>query len=137
MWSSDSFPHSVASFRYGMCYIPEVLAVMRIHPGQYGRTMSEKGRLEREVIKNMIDLARSEKYQDVFPMFKRTAPFSSHPVETLRVVISDRKYWPFISFKLLKFSLFEILKMGLKKIFPDKMYCIIAGIYKNFIKTIR
>jgi len=124
---SDSFVNSVVSFRHGICYIPEILAKMRIHPGQFGGTQASKLRLEREVIKNTLNIVMSPKYQDVLPMFRRAAPFSSYPFEVLKVVAGDKKYRDFISFKLLRFALFDIFKRGLKMLLPKRAYYLFAG----------
>lgn len=119
-WSCDTFVHHVVCFRYGMCYIPETLALVRRHPIQWGSTMSRKQNLEREVVKNIIGVLKNTKYQDVYPMFKRTVPFSSQPWEALCAVVSNRKYWDFLSIKLMRYALFDkFIKWPIQLLFPQ------------------
>jgi glycosyltransferase involved in cell wall biosynthesis len=108
-WSCDSLTQSVVSFRHGICYCPEVLTVMRMHKAQYGYTNAQKGELEREVIKDTIELLKSKQYKDVLPMFKKTAPFSAFPWEVLRVVLASKAYRDYFSIKLLRYALFDRL----------------------------
>lgn len=126
-WSCDTFAYHVIGFRHGICYIPEALSIVRFHSGRrFGGSNSQIGYLEREVIKNIIDVVRNPRYSDVLPMFKRTAPFSSRPWQVLRVVISKREYWGFLSLKLLRFGLFDgIIKGWMIYILPPLLvkYC--------------
>jgi glycosyltransferase involved in cell wall biosynthesis len=118
-WSCDAFAHSVISFRDGICYLPEVLTMMRSHPGQQGISRAKKSHLEREVIRNIIDTAKRPEYADVLPMLERTVPFSSFPWEVLMVAVGRRDYWGFLSFKLLRFALFDkLIRRFLLRILP-------------------
>jgi len=121
-WSGDSFATNVICFRYGFCYIPEALAMLRVHSDQYGASNASKSNLERKVIINIMDIVRTPPYNDVLPAFKRTAPFSSYPWEVLMVVLSDRKYREYFSFKLLRFALYNrFISRGLRNILPDPL----------------
>lgn len=118
-WSCDSFAYSVIAFRQGLCYMPEILTVIKVHPGQHGASNAKNSKLEREVIRNLIEAAKRPAYRDVYPKFKRTAPFSVYPWEVLMVVSGNRKYWDFLSFKLLRFALFDkIIRRPLLKVLP-------------------
>jgi len=118
-WTCDSFVHHVIAFRYGICYIPEVLVMTRKHGAQFGGYMRTDSRSERDVISESINMARKPQYRDVFSMFQETAPFSLYPWEVLRVVVGDRKNWDFLSFKLFRFALFDkIVRRLLLRVFP-------------------
>jgi len=119
-WSCDSFAHNVASFRAGICYVPEILAVVRIHDAQYGSVHAKQGRLERGVIKLMIDTLLTPEYTDVLPKFQAVAPFSFYPWEVLMVVLGKRAYWGFFSTKLLRFALFDkFVRRLLLRLLPE------------------
>jgi len=133
-WSCDSFAYNIICFRYGMCYIPEVLTMVRFHEGQYGASNAKQPKLEREVIRNMMDLIQMPQYADVLPYFEKTAPFSVYPWEVLMVALSDQKYRKFLSSKLLRFALIDKLvnrgiKEPLKKILPDN----VQDLYRRYV----
>jgi glycosyltransferase involved in cell wall biosynthesis len=134
-WSNDTFAFSVSAFRYGICYIPDPLVMIRMHPKQLGRSMSRKSSLERENVKRMIGVVRQPEYSDVLPMFKRAAPFSSHPWEVLMVVLGKRSYWEFLSFKLIRFALFDkLIRRALLRILPLGAFRKLASIGKQIKK---
>ena len=106
-WSCDTFAHHVVTFRYGFCYIPEVLTFVRAHAAQYGASSAKNSKLERELIRTLMDSIQTSPYRDVLMKFERTAPFSVSPWDVLMVVISNKKYHKFMSFKLLRFAILE------------------------------
>ena len=133
-WSIDAFAFDVVSFREGLCYVPEALTMVRSHLGQYGERRYKERGLEREIIAKMIALVRSPQYADVLPMFKQTAPFSTLPFEVLKVAISKRENWDFISPKLLKFVAYDLLTGFMSKIMPSSLYIRAREYYRNLLK---
>lgn len=132
-WAADLFAYSVLSFRHGICYVPEMLTVVRRHEHQYGIKMARQTNLERRVIEKVIKAAREPAYKDVLPMLQKTAAFSVHPWEVLYVVINNPQYWSFLSFKLLYFGLFDkFFKRPLLKIFPEMFFRKILRIVRKF-----
>ena len=117
-WSADSFVYNVLSFRYGFCYIPEVLSVARVHGQQFGRTMASQSRHERELIRKIMDVAMEPRYSDVLPSFRKTAPFSSHSFDTFMVVMGDRKYRGFLSLKLIRYAIDDLVRRNALAIIP-------------------
>ncbi|MCX5750930.1 MAG: glycosyltransferase [Candidatus Saganbacteria bacterium] len=105
-WATDLFVNSVVAFRYGFCYIPQMLTVQRMHSKQLGGQSNKKKNLslEHKVIANLIECAKKPEYHDVLPCFRKTAGFSEFPWEVLKVVVSNIKYWDFLSFKLISFG---------------------------------
>ena len=82
-WYSDWFVWHIIAFRYGICYIPEVLAAIRVLPTSYSSVGRQDERAENEVIQHLVKLLRSEKYRDVAPAFrdsKLLEKFSFAPV---------------------------------------------------------
>ncbi len=130
-WACDLFAHNVISFREGFCYIPEVLAVTRVHKFQYGRTMFGKWHLDREVIENIIITVKKPQYAEVLSAFKKTAGFSQSPWEVLRVVAGKREYWDFLSLKLLKFAFLDMIKRIIKFVLPPFLFDLLRDmVYK-------
>jgi hypothetical protein len=117
-WSHDAFPQEVIIFRFGFCYVPKVLSMQRAHSIQYSKGITP-GKEEREVIKRALQLVTSGKYDDVLPAFIQTASFSCFPWEVLMVVLKEKKYRDFLSFKLVKFALIDkFIKRTIKFFLP-------------------
>ena len=79
----DWFVWHVMAFRYGICYIPEALAAIRVLPTSYSEMGRKDTQAETEVIKHLVTLLRSEQYQDVLASFKDSQlldSFSFSPV---------------------------------------------------------
>lgn len=119
-WAADLFAYSVLSFRYGICYVPEVLTVIRRHESQYGVIKAHKTSLERRVIEKVIYTSREPAFKDVLPMFRKTAAFSVHPWEVLYVVMRNPRNWDFLSGKLLFFAVVDkFVKRPLMRFIPE------------------
>ena len=69
-WYSDWFIWHVMAFRYGICYIPEALAAIRVLPTSYSEMGRKDTQAETEVIQYLVKLLRSEQYKDVLASFK-------------------------------------------------------------------
>ncbi|MGD2179758.1 glycosyltransferase family 2 protein [Lusitaniella coriacea] len=77
-WYCDWFVFHAIAFRYGICYIPEALAAFRVLPNSYSTNRQKDIAGEHEVLKNLIEILRTEQYQDILPAFFRSqllAPF--------------------------------------------------------------
>ena len=70
-WHCDWFALHVIAFRYGICYIPEPLAAMRIHSGSYSNSGVRDWAQQREVLDHLLRLLKSPAYRDVLPYFVR------------------------------------------------------------------
>lgn len=75
-WYCDWFVYYVISFRYGLCYIPESLAVFRISKNSYSAEADRLSKEKREVITHMLYLLHRPSFQDVLPFFRESAVFS-------------------------------------------------------------
>lgn len=132
-WAADMFAYSVLSFRHGICYVPEVLTVIRRHGSQYGVNKAQKTSSERRVIEKIIKVSREPAYKDVLPMLQKTAAFSVHPWEVLFVVLNNPKYWDFLSGKLLFFGLLDkFIKRPLLKLIPEMFFRKILRVVRKF-----
>lgn len=69
-WHSDWFSFYVIALRYGVCTIPETLAMMRERLATYSRTgMSDPVR-QRQVLSAMLAVIKLPKYRDLLPVFR-------------------------------------------------------------------
>jgi glycosyltransferase involved in cell wall biosynthesis len=137
-WAMDLFAYSVLSFRHGICYVPDILTVIRIHEGQYGVSMAQKTNLERRVIEKVINASSEPAYKDVLSMFQKTAAFSVHPWEVLYVVINNSQYWSYLSFKLIYFGLLDkFVKRIIMKVIPEMFIRKMLRLLRKFKLLVR
>ena len=129
LWSADSFVINVMSFRHGFCYVPEVLTMARVHKSQYGRSMASQSDKERKLVRKIMDTVMEPEYADVLPAFRKTAPFSSHPYDTFRAVMSSGKYRGFLSIKLVKFALDDVLRRMMIAVLPVRVTRAVQGCF--------
>lgn len=92
-WHSDWFVNLVLAFRYGVCYLPKPLAVMRVSPSTYSGNSISKTMERREVIGQILDLLASPDYADVRPFFERSAALSHFGSLGYRTILSQSRYW--------------------------------------------
>jgi hypothetical protein len=129
--SCDIFAHHVIGFRYGVCYVPEISAVLRKHENQYSAKKFRPLNVELEMVRSAVDIVLTPKYSDVLLMFKRTTPFSHSSWDVLNLVLSNKKYRGFLSIKLLRFALFDkLIRRILLRIFPISFWRGVLDKYK-------
>lgn len=85
----DFFPFNVIAFRYGICYVPETLAIFRMTPGSYSTSNRKYGR---EICKRMLELIYSDQYQDVRPMFKHSEILYRFEYNLILVVVANLRF---------------------------------------------
>jgi glycosyltransferase involved in cell wall biosynthesis len=95
-WYADWFGAYVVGFRHGMCHVPEVLSVFNLHSTSYYNTARSQGE-RREVMRRIVQLLESDKYADVAPLIRRSAMLGGFGPPMLRVLLSERKYWKYLS----------------------------------------
>lgn len=92
-WHSDWFANLVLAFRYGICYVPEPLAAMRECPGTFSARGRTNWQEQKEVLRFIITLLKSEPYRDVLPYFVRSSALSHFGDEVVRLVMSEPQLW--------------------------------------------
>lgn len=140
--ASDIFANHVIGFRNGVCYIPEIMALLRIHENQFSSKKFRPLNVEMEVVKNTMDIVLTPEYADVLPKFQRTAPFSHSSWDVLTLVLSNKKYRRFFSVKLLRFALFDkFIRRMLMRLIPFSFWRCVLDKYKrvkfNLVRLIK
>lgn len=129
--SCDIFAHHVISFRYGVCYIPEIMSLLRKHAKQYSAKVSRPLSVELNMVSRAMDILLTPEYADVLPKFKQTTPFSHRSWDVLKLVLSKRKYRCFFSVKLLRYAFFDrFIRRMILPILPMRLWRIILNEYK-------
>jgi glycosyltransferase involved in cell wall biosynthesis len=125
-WYCDWFALLVISFRYGICYIPESLASLRVSKASYSALGTKQKDTQMEVIRTMLEILKSSNYHDVFSKFKHTAVLSCFGMASLRVILNNLKHKDFLTPLLLK----RIMWSETKRVIHKR----ITQIVKKYIK---
>jgi glycosyltransferase involved in cell wall biosynthesis len=130
--ASDVFMNHVVSLRYGACYFPEIVAVLRRQKDQYSSKKFRPIKVEMEIVSHAMDILLTPKYADVLAKFKRATPFSHCSWDVLKLVLSNKKYREFFSMKLLRYALFDrFIRRILLFVLPMDFWRIILGRYRS------
>lgn len=108
-WHCDWFAWLVVGFRYGVCYVPEPLALFRTLSGSYSSAGMKRREEQRVVYGRLLELLKSQAYGDVRPLFERSRSLA-HP-GTLRAILSDRRHWDYLSADLVS----RVVMDGIKR----------------------
>lgn len=100
-WHYDWFAVHAVGFKYGICYIPELLVSMRVVSNSYSANMHRQINKQREVLINMMNILESPTYNDIRPIFKHSCILSIFRFPMLGVLLSKPKYWDYLSFLMI------------------------------------
>lgn len=92
-WHSDWFLVHVIAFRYGICYIPEPLAAIRISAETYSASGRRDWSQQSQVLHQLLKILKSPAYRAVLPYFIRGSLMSHFGDEIVRVVMSHPEHW--------------------------------------------
>jgi len=117
-WHCDWFVFLVIAFRYGICYIPEKLAAIRVVPCSLSSSGTKKHDSQRQVLSTMLNLLKSPRYRDVFPLFKQSGALSIFRLKMLSAILSSRSQWDHLSPILVRRTLHLATRSALSHILP-------------------
>jgi glycosyltransferase involved in cell wall biosynthesis len=117
-WHCDWFAHFVIAFRYGMCYVPEPLAALRVHGGSYSAVGVKRRAMQRTVLDNLLSVLKEPQYQDVFEDFRRSGIWPVFNLPALWMMLSQPKYWSYLSPLLVRRMLWYGVRGELARLLP-------------------
>ncbi len=116
----DFFALNVIGFRYGVCYVPESLAVFRKTTGSYSSSCKT---FRDDLVKGIFDLLLSPKYRDVLSKFQRSGIIYYFETDVLRVVMRDfRKYKGFLDFSIVRTILLNVIRKVIWGVLPESIH---------------
>jgi len=92
-WHCDWFALHVIAARYGVCYIPEPLALMRVGQETYSMSGRNDSDQQREVLTQLLRLLLSSKFNDVLPFFQKGKLMAHFGPEIVTLVIYSKEFW--------------------------------------------
>lgn len=88
----DCFYNLVIGFRHGICYVPDVMSVRRMHSNAFTATTQKD--TDNQIIANYLDLLTSEQYSDIYHYFVKSSATSVFFKDNIaKVLLSDKRYW--------------------------------------------
>jgi len=135
-WHCDWFALLVIGFRYGICYIPEPLATIRVLPHSYSSSGIRQWPAQREVLDHLLRLLKSPAYRDVLPLFKRSNALAA-PSKMGVVLLSNPKHWDYLSLPIIQRSLWPELRLRLARISPSPVKLVYRCIRDIRRRTLR
>ena len=129
-WHVDWFACFAVAFRYGLCFVPEVLGEFRSTSTGYSR----KGMMCRKdqvaVLRGILDLLVLEENRDIAAAFCLAGSLAPFGKEMLWLVVANRQYRRFLTPFYLRTALWWSLRLEVKKVAPTwfiKLYFRLAG----------
>ena len=92
-WHCDWFLWHIIAARYGICYIPEPLSVIRVHQESYSASGRKNESEQLKVLDAILDLLKSPRYRDVLPFFIRGSLMSHFGSSIVKAVMNNPKYY--------------------------------------------
>ncbi len=130
----DFFAMNVIGFRYGVCYVPEPLAVFRKTTGSYSSSCKA---FRDEVVKDTFDLLVSPKYSDVLSKFQKSGIIYYFETAVLRVVMSNfSKYRGFLSVAVLRTILLNVVREVVWGILPESVHDKYLGMKDKLLNNV-
>jgi glycosyltransferase involved in cell wall biosynthesis len=116
-WHCDWFAIYLAAFRYGICYVPEPLAVFNIHPASF-YTRGRKGEVHRQVIHQMLSRLNQPEFREAAERIRESGALYQFAWPILRAMLLQPGYRRFINGTFLRKNLWHILKLLMKGLLP-------------------
>jgi glycosyltransferase involved in cell wall biosynthesis len=129
-WHSDWFLLYVTGFRYGICYVPEPLAVCHIHQSSYYQRGRRDPQQYRAVLEHMMELLTGPGCQDVLPFVRDSGALFIFGAPMLKLLLRRKEYRPFLTPTFLRRNLTYITQFQLKRFTPafvGNMYLKLTG----------
>lgn len=86
-WHADFFVLYVTGLRYGLCYVPEPLAMLRVRADSYLAAGRRDWPTQRAVLEHLLGLLKEPQFADVLPRFRDSGALYITGPEVLRVVL--------------------------------------------------
>ena len=129
-YASDWYTYNLIGFKFGICVVPEVLAVNQINPN----TLFLRGRRDKqadlEVMEAILRLWSQEKWQDAVQRMKDCGALYVWGWPMLKVLLRHREYRHYLTSTFLRKNLWHTAKVVLKRIGPAwlvNFYCKLGG----------
>lgn len=129
-WHGDWFAYFVVACRHGVCIVPEVLAEFRVFSSGFSKKGMRNTKDQMAVLRKAVELLESDEYRDVAGRFREATLLAPFGKEMLRVLLSERRFWKYLTPVYLRQALWWTIRIEAKKVLPRfavKLYFKMAG----------
>ncbi len=126
----DWFIAYVIGYRYGICVVPEPLAIFKIQPKSYYQRVRQDAEAYRQVLAGLLELLNQSKYQDAAALIKAGGSLYIFGWPMFKLLRSQPAYRHFLTFNFARKCLWHCTKLVLKKFTPafvGNLYLQLAG----------
>lgn len=130
-WHCDWFAMFALAFRYGLCFVPEVLGEFRSSPGSVSNSGKRQGEVQREVLRYALEILEREENRDIAPKFRHSGMLAPFGKEMFGLIVGHRRYWKNLTATYLRHAVWWTLRIEAKKILPRsvaRVYYKLAGV---------
>jgi len=117
-WHSDWLAMYTSAFRYGMCFVPEVLSEFRILPGGFSGKGMRNPTEQRAVLRHLLEMLDRKEYADVVPLMRDGLALAPFGKTMLWMLLSDKRYRKYVTLAYLRRAIWWTLRIEAKKILP-------------------
>jgi glycosyltransferase involved in cell wall biosynthesis len=129
-YAVDWYADYVVGFRYGICVVPEPLAVFNIQPESYYKRTQRDPATCREVLSQMMSRLMQPQNQGVAELIRQGGSLYIFSMPILKLLLREQRYRRFITFSFLRKNLWHSTKLFLKRFTPaavGNLYFKLAG----------
>jgi glycosyltransferase involved in cell wall biosynthesis len=129
-YACDWFSYTVTGFRYGICVVPEPLAVIQIQPNSYYQRGRRDKQGDLKVMEAIVRLLSEPQYQESAERMRRSGALYLWGYPMLRCLVTHREFHRFLNPTYLRKASWYITKLQLKRVTPaplGNLYFKLAG----------
>ena len=116
--SADAYVSIRIAFRYGMCYVPEVLFRWWHLPNSLGAEMIKNRIYFRRAERNILAAFKEPQCKDILPLIKSSAYISSFRHGMFLEIIRNPKHWDYLSLRVIRNFLWRAFRETMYPITP-------------------
>ena len=117
-WHCDWFLYTMMALRYGVCFVPEALAVFFMHPAGLSARTPEKEAAHQVVLKNILEALESERFADLKRPICDSGALYIFGSPMRRLISGDRRFREYLTPLYLRKSRWHSFKTWLKPLMP-------------------
>jgi glycosyltransferase involved in cell wall biosynthesis len=117
LWHCDWFLTYASAFRHGLCYIPEILSKVNLHPASYYGT-GQRGKEHARIMARLLELLHEERFRDVGARIRDSGALALHSTPMLLAMLRFPEYRDFLTPLFLRKCLGRRAQIAARRHFP-------------------
>lgn len=117
-WHTDWFAIYTLAFRFGVCFVPEPLAVFFLHPTAYSAKTPGKEAARQQVYRRILESLSREEFGDVMPRLRDSGALFEFEWPMLKLIRACPEFHQFLTPAFVRKARWQGLKMAVKRYTP-------------------